>query len=107
VFGSSNSTRANTRAVFDHASRRTLRDLAAAIISVAKIRFEHFPVSSGATSTGTVPTPPIRDALVLVVAMVREMSIPYALSHAEPNCCSVHRRAEYVFVVSARRVHRL
>jgi len=38
--------------VLGHASWRTLRDLAAAIISVAKIRFEHLPVFSGATSTG-------------------------------------------------------
>jgi len=52
VFGSSSSTRANSRAVLGHASWRTLRDLAAAIISVAKIRFEHLPVFSGATSTG-------------------------------------------------------
>ena len=50
---------------------------------------------------------PISDTLVLVVAMVREMSNPYALSHVEPNCCSVYRRAEHEFILSARRVHRL
>lgn len=54
VLGSSNGTRANLRAVLDHASRRILSVNAPEVMPIAEVRRAHDLVASGAKTTGIV-----------------------------------------------------